>query len=62
MAGCSVFTRPSMISGCPVTSDTRVTGSPRLEGPGRAPRGEELEAPVVQGLAEAPRVRSCRKR
>src|SRR5665811_1733554 len=28
IAGCSVFTRPSMISGNPVTSDTGVTGIP----------------------------------
>ena len=61
-AGCSVFTRPSMISGKPVSSDTSRTGdagrSDRLR---RAAGRDQLDA----GLATAPRrtrpARSCRR-
>ena len=43
-SGCSVLTRPSIISGKPVTSEMPTTASPRLEGARGAAGGDELEA------------------
>ena len=51
--GCSVLTRPSIISGKPVTSETLTTGSPASARALAVPPVEtSFEAAGVQGLGE----------
>ena len=53
IAGCSVLTRPSIISGKPVTSETLVTGSPASASALRgAAGGHQLEAAGGEAAAE----------
>ena len=53
IAGCSVLTRPSIISGKPVTSDTLTTGSPAsARARGGAAGGDQLEAEGDEAAAE----------
>ena len=52
-AGCSVLTRPSSISGKPVTSETLTTGQPGLgQRLGRPAGRQQCDAAGVQGLGE----------
>ena len=52
-AGCSVFTRPSSISGKPVISLTSFTGQPGVaQHLGRSAGGDELPAEGVELLGE----------
>ena len=52
-AGCRVLTRPSIISGKPVTSETLMTGSPAVgEGPGGAAGRDQLDAEGGQAAGE----------
>ena len=44
-AGCSVFTRPSIISGNPVTSETSVTGTPAASRAARVPPVDRSTTP-----------------
>src|SRR5690606_10773745 len=45
MAGCSVLTRPSMISGNPVTSDTSVTAMPAARSASAVPPVDTITTP-----------------
>ena len=61
IAGCSVFTRPSSISGNPVTSATLVTSTPASRERARpCPRSTRLDAQLAQARGPARRCRSCR--
>ena len=65
-AGCSVFTRPSMISGNPVTAEMRGhRHTALLEGARRPAGGHELESPGLEGAREGQKaglVRNARGR
>ena len=61
--GCSVLTRPSMISGKPVWLETSRTATPAsASSPGGAAGGQQLDAAPRPGRAPARSGRSCRKR
>ena len=52
MRGWSVLTRPSRISGEPVTAATEVAGTRALEVAQRAPGGEDLEAQLGEAARD----------
>ena len=51
-AGCSVFTRPSMISGKPVTAEMPVTGTPASRARARCRLSTRARSPGRPGLCE----------
>ncbi len=58
IAGCSVFTRPSRISGKPVTSDTGTPGMPLIaQMRGRPASGNDLDAQKLKLLRELSQLR-----
>ena len=60
--GCSVFTRPSIISGKPVTSATSVTATPASRALGGAAGRDEVDAVLARARAKSTRPVLSRRR